>query len=305
MSRQETVMSPSSVLRFVAGLAAVAVVASACGSGESAPATTTTASPEVSTTMVGTTTTTAAPEVSTTTASTTTTTASTTTTTVLAGTVPGGTGDDAVPAWQRDAQQYRGQDGKKFTIDCPPNGTQDSIWGTETYTDDSSVCNAAVHVGLITYASGGEVEYQIAPGQGSYAGTLANGVTSQNYGSWSASFIFPAAPPGSGEFSVGPESWNRTSSEFQGQESKRFAISCSAEGEPGSLWGTNTYTSDSSICTAAVHVGLITIVNGGTVVIEIAPGRDAYQGGTANGVTSLEYGSWSSSFTFPEDQTPP
>ncbi len=302
-------MSPRSVLRIAAGLAAVAVVMSACGSGESAPATTTTAAPEVSTTSAATTTTPAAPEVSNTTAvSTTTTAVGTTTTTVPAATVPddtGDTGDAGVLAWQTDAQQYHGQDGEKFTIDCPPNGTQDPIWGTETYTDDSSLCNAAVHVGLITYETGGNVEYEIAPGQDSYDGMVANGVTSLRYASWSGSFIFPAAPPGSGEFVVGPESWSRTSTEFGAQEGKRFAIPCSTDGEPHSIWGTNAYTSDSSICTAAVHVGLITIASGGTVVIELAPGEDAYAGTTANGITSSNYGSWSSSFTFPEDQTPP
>ncbi len=178
-----------------------------------------------------------------------------------------------------------------------------SIWGTGIYTDDSSICNAAVHLGLLTYSNGGKVEYQIVPGQSSYASSSANGVTSEDYGSWEGSFILPAAPPTAGAVSVGLESWGRTAAEFAGQQGKRFAVACSGKGEPRTIWGANFYTSDSSICTAAVHVGLISIATGG--IIQIAPGQAAYKGATANGVTSSSYDSWTSSFILPQDQTPP
>ena len=69
--------------------------------------------------------------------------------------------------------------------------------GTGTYTDDSSICTAAVHAGLITLANGGKVTIEIAPGANSYSGTTANGVTSSSYDSWSGSFTFPAAQPSS------------------------------------------------------------------------------------------------------------
>ena len=65
------------------------------------------------------------------------------------------------------------------------------------------------------------------------------------------------------------------------------------------MWGTDTYTDDSSVCIAAVHAGLITEDEGGRVVIEIAPGEESYTGSEANGITSTDYGSWSGSFTFP------
>ena len=70
-------------------------------------------------------------------------------------------------------------------------------------------------------------------------------------------------------------------------------------GPVGSVWGTGTYTDDSSICTAAVHAGVITPDDGGTVVIEIAPGQSSYQGSTAHGVTSNDYGEFGGSFRFP------
>lgn len=94
-------------------------------------------------------------------------------------------------------------------------------------------------------------------------------------------------------------SWGLDATEYRGQDGRRIAFLCPPDGEIGSVWGTGTYTDDSSVCSAAVHAGLINTVEGGRVVIEIAPGEDAYEGTEAKGVSSRDYGSWSGSFTFP------
>lgn len=108
-----------------------------------------------------------------------------------------GTGapDEEAPdvEWDLSAAGYRGEDGRRIAFLCPPDGEIGSVWGTETYTDDSSVCSAAVHAGLINPVEGGRVVVEIAPGEESYEGTEANGVTSQDYGSWDGSFTFPKA----------------------------------------------------------------------------------------------------------------
>lgn len=95
--------------------------------------------------------------------------------------------------WALDASRYRGEDGTRIAFLCPPDGEVGSVWGTETYTDDSSVCSAAVHAGVINPVEGGRVVIEIAPGEETYEGTEANGVTSQGYGSWDGSFTFPKA----------------------------------------------------------------------------------------------------------------
>jgi hypothetical protein len=234
-------------------------------------------------------------------------TSSTTTTTVTddgtSTTTTAGSPDAVLEAWNRDAVEHRGQNGERFTYDCPAGGTITSIWGVETYTDDSSVCTAAVHVGLITVAEGGEVEIEISAGMESYDAATANDVTSTYYNSWDGSFTFPAAPPGSGEFTVGPESWSRTAADRVGQDGTRLTIKCSPNGPFGGVWGTGTYTSDSSICTAAVHAGILDAATGGSVTVEIAAGQDSYEGSEANGVTSSDYGAYTGSFTFPADQS--
>lgn len=160
---------------------------------------------------------------------------------------------------------------------------------------------AAVQSGLLTFDEGGEVTILIGPGQQSFDGGIANGVESEDYGPWQGSFTFPEAPPGSVTFTTAISSWTRNLADKATDLGSQVAIVCSKNGNAGSVWGTGTYTTDSSVCTAAVHAGLITLEDGGSVVAEITPGQDSYTGSTANGVRTSEYGSYASSFTFPAD----
>ena len=97
----------------------------------------------------------------------------------------------ATDPWQVNAVEHRAAVGEDFTYDCPPADETrlDSVWGTDVYTDDSSVCTAAVHAGAITVEEGGEVTIEIAPGEEAYEATEANGVDSLAYGPWGGSFI--------------------------------------------------------------------------------------------------------------------
>ncbi len=216
---------------------------------------------------------------------------------------PGGTEADS--GWGATAVAHRGEDGKTFTYTCPPDGSAGSLWGVETYTDDSSVCTAGVHVGLITLADGGKVTIEIAPGEQGYDEGTANGITSASYGPWSGSYTFPDAPPGSGTFEPGTSSWNVTAAGLSLEPGSSYTLTCSGSGKPGSVWGTDTYTADSSICTAAAHAGLITVADGGAVTIDVGEGAQSYEGTTAHGITSSSYGPYNPSYTFPEDQPKP
>lgn len=98
--------------------------------------------------------------------------------------------------WSSTASNYRGS-ASRITYVCPANGTVAIVWGTDLYTDDSSVCTAAVHEGLITLGSGGRVTIEIRAGASSYQGTTRNGVTSNSYASWGGSYVFVGtASPG-------------------------------------------------------------------------------------------------------------
>src|SRR3972149_2410226 len=93
------------------------------------------------------------------------------------------------------AVPYRGQNGQQITCVCPANFGLNTIWGTGIYTDDSNICSAALHAGLITQASGGTITIEIRPGQSSYTSSSQNGVTSTAYGPWQGSFVFVGSAP--------------------------------------------------------------------------------------------------------------
>ena len=69
-----------------------------------------------------------------------------------------------------------------------------------------------------------------------------------------------------------------------------------AYGRPAaSVWGSGTYTADSGLCTAARHAGAVG-EGGGAIWAMLRPGQDAYEGTTANGVTTAGYGGYGTSF---------
>jgi hypothetical protein len=61
----------------------------------------------------------------------------------------------------------------------------------------------------------------------------------------------------------------------------------------GSLYGTDVYTGDSSLATAAVHSGALRLGERGCIKVTILPGAPAYKATTRHGVTSSSYGSYS------------
>jgi hypothetical protein len=125
---------------------------------------------------------------------TTTTEAETTTTDEASTTEAEPTTTAAAEPWVAHAADHRADPiGTEHEYECPPDGIEDSIWGTDIYTDDSSVCNAAVHAGVITYEEGGTVTIVLEGPQESYVGTERNGVTSLDYPSWPGSFSIAGA----------------------------------------------------------------------------------------------------------------
>jgi hypothetical protein len=100
-----------------------------------------------------------------------------------------------------------------------------------------------------------------------------------------------------------PATWSTRATDHDcatpGVVGSRFTYACPAGGTASSAWGTDVYTHDSSICTAAVHVGRIDLAGGGAVTIEMMPGQASYPGSTRNGITTSTWGSWGCSFGLP------
>jgi hypothetical protein len=174
-----------------------------------------------------------------------------------------------------------------MTCTCTGSDGSSTVWGTDYYTDDSNLCNAAVHAGAMP-ATGGTITIRTAPGRAGYTGTTRNGIATRDYGQWGRSIVFD----GAGSFAsvpLCPGSYNALGTTWSG--------TCRCEGvSNGSVWGSGPYTADSDLCRAARHAGAIGPA-GGTVRVSPAPGQGSYAGTTRNGITTSRWGSYGNSFT--------
>lgn len=178
---------------------------------------------------------------------------------------------------------------------CPPSAINGRVWGTAVYTADSSICAAARHAGAID-ETGGPVWIQGAQGLPNYQGTSRNGITTGNYGAYKGSFRFPTAgtvTPASPTLAACPPN----AKDMRGRIGATHECHCATDAMDETVWGTDLYTDDSSICTAALHAGVVS-KQGGPVQYTIRAGQERYPGTTRNGVTTTRYGRWSGSFSF-------
>jgi len=65
----------------------------------------------------------------------------------------------------------------------------------------------------------------------------------------------------------------------------------------GSIWGTEVYTHDSDLATAAVHLGLLKPGQRGILQVTIVATENPHPGSTHNGVTSSSWGTFGASYT--------
>jgi hypothetical protein len=92
--------------------------------------------------------------------------------------------------------------------------------------------------------------------------------------------------------------WTSSAEEYDTKAGTTIGYQCSENGTIITVWGSGPYTSDSSVCTAAVHAGLITLENGGRVVIKIEQGAATYEGTTRHGIVTTSYDAFPWAFEF-------
>lgn len=207
-----------------------------------------------------------------------------------------------VTTWSTSATRYRSHLGESIPFQCPPKGRAGSVWGSGPYTDDSSVCTAAVHAGLITLAAGGEVKITVSQGQDSYPASQRHGVRTSAFQRFSGSFYFKRAAPTPVEGARPTVSrpfvatWSTSPAKQRNKLGRRFEYRCPPNGTGTNVWGSGPYTLDSSVCNAAVHAGVITRKKGGRVTIEITKGHSQYAGSSRHGVTTSRWKAFHTSF---------
>ena len=87
---------------------------------------------------------------------------------------------------------YRNKVGSVFQFTVTGSNTG-AIWGTDVYTDDSSVATAAVHAGVLAVGETKTVTITILPGQSSYTASTRNNIKASSWGPWTGSYSFAGA----------------------------------------------------------------------------------------------------------------
>ncbi|MGB3616230.1 MAG: LCCL domain-containing protein [Elainellaceae cyanobacterium] len=209
-------------------------------------------------------------------------------------------------AWSDTAIAYQTRIGEDITLYCPTSGTPTPTWGTDRYTADSSVCSAAVHAGLITLAEGGAIAIRMMPGDAAVA-SERNGIVTGSHSGTAASFTFTnprdfvadVLPTTFGDLPLHPITWDTTAVSSWRQPSPIEAYYCPV-GTAQPVWGNGVYSQESSLCSAAVHVGQITL-SGGSIVVQRLPGQGFYAGSLSNGVRTGDRAGSGGSFRFLDD----
>ena len=180
---------------------------------------------------------------------------------------------------------FRSQVGRVATFVCPStllaNGT---IWGTDRYLDESPVCTAAIHAGALTRGTSAQVTILMSADGQSFRGTARNGVTSLNYGPWESSYTFvKTGQPGQID-------WATTLDRIPDDFRTPIKLSCPPKGSTDfEVSGTDVYTSQSAICVAAVHAGVITRDGGGAISVIPVVKQASFPATTRNGVTTTSW----------------
>lgn len=202
------------------------------------------------------------------------------------------------------SSDYGARVGESFTF-VVRGEIDGSVWGTNLYTSDSSLAAAAVHAGAVRVGEEAVVRVTVVDGPPQFTGTDRNGVQSMpwnnSHGAYTAFFIYrldgglAATNAVPGRFLVGnavPETDLKldpgTMANYHDQIGRSFRLPLVGATE-GWVWGTDTYTHDSALATAAVHAGLLQPGQAGVVRVTITPSPSQFFGSSRNGVTSHDW----------------
>jgi hypothetical protein len=179
----------------------------------------------------------------------------------------------------------------KVACTCDAVAGGGSVWGSGIYTADSDFCRAALHAGAIK-PGGGKAVARPALGCRKYIGSEKNGVTTGSWGAYPASWYFEDY--GNGACPEVPV--DECPDNFLGipdPTATSFTCTCSQEAAAGSVWGTDIYTRDSSLCGAARHAGV-----GPKITVRSEKGCAKYKGSARNGIETGDWGAYDGSFVF-------
>ncbi|MCG8691519.1 MAG: hypothetical protein MI806_09955 [Minwuiales bacterium] len=200
--------------------------------------------------------------------------------------------------FQFDHEKFVGQ---RFTAKCLPTSTRQkfkSIYGTNVYPSNNSLCTAALHAGKIDL-EGGIVTVQLNPGAESYAGSSRNAIDSGDLPATQRSIVFidETTPPEIDEILVShapridwETQFTKTGLAYRQLVGQRFTFNCHPAPQnmrERIVVGTDVYEYSSLVCRAAVHAGKMTTA-GGLVTVQMGPRQKELVGSIRNGIESQD-----------------
>jgi hypothetical protein len=182
-------------------------------------------------------------------------------------------------------------------LKCPTCVNTDwGVFGTEIYHPESSICRAALHLGILTQE--GEILLKVLTDKKeAFNSTMGKGgFKSVTAGSSNLSFtILPAEA-----YTPITCSTNAMMDKFgSAPKLSRFVVACPSQcsEEIKPIYGNEVYTDESPICKAAIHYGVLTDKEG-VVDFMIEEGMSNYTFSNGFGIISQPYGSYVRSYRF-------
>lgn len=172
--------------------------------------------------------------------------------------------------------------------------TEGSVWGTDLYTLDSTLAAAAVHAGILKEGETAVVKVTIQAGLPAYKGSIRNGVTSSDWGTYEGSYKVEKADAKMA-LAVGPPVAPADMSAFADKIGQQMVFEATGSIQ-GTVWGTDLYTLDSPLAVAAVHAGALAAGETGKIKVTLLAGKTAYKGSTRHGVTTSDWGHYEGSY---------
>ncbi|MEV6927718.1 LCCL domain-containing protein [Dactylosporangium sp. NPDC051485] len=150
-------------------------------------------------------------------------------------------------------------------------------------------------------AAGGASPAEQGRGKGVIAAAVVILVLVLGLGAWGVVYAIGKLGGGSGvavDREHPGDDWSSTAETYDSKPGTTVAYRCAPNGTIITVWGSGPYTTDSSVCTAAVHAGKITLDAGGRVVIKIVAGPNSYEGTTRHDIATSSYNEFPWAFEF-------
>src|SRR5262249_45234519 len=149
---------------------------------------------------------------------------------------------------------------------------------------------AVIHAGALKEGEEGIVKVSILPGQAKYEGTLRNGIQSGPWESFGGSYRVELTKLMSERKPSHPDALLHPGPLMDCRAEVNKPLLFEVTGRlGGTVYGTDVYTDDSALATAAVHAGLLRPGERGVLHVKILPAQTDYRGSTRHEVTSYDW----------------